>query len=664
MSASASHAARFVHFALAASLCACGAKTGLNVPELPPGDAGMDTYVPPRPSRCIAQRLRTQVGARVPLRPSTDGELPTSGLRWTLTSSPSDSLATVATDGSPAAAITPDRAGEYSVRVDIPTPLAPSGTLACTIVVVADAPNVRCPGYTVIEPQVVSLGDGGPRVAMDTRLRDPGTTRAGSTVLLRAEDPDAVVAVFAFARPAHSTLADATRALTDDAVEIERSLERDVVAEPILVGRTGQTREGNPNRRSLYQIGAVRRTDITTVRDRVAGVLTGAPTPERSPGGTDADGAFYIDVSFVLDARARSLIVLVAMSSVRAFNDGARPTSVRSDDFVNTSGLTTGAAEPVVVCEAFVASRTPRADFLWFVDTSRSMDDDQERVGATAAQFFDRARIAGVDFRVGVFQAGASTPILDAARSFSWIPGADPNGARTMAYQVTRVRYRNARDDTLHPFSVMGEEEEPVAAALLAIREFERRRAAGERNPEFVLRADAVRAVFFVTDEPGNNDDERYFELDTATWGATPAARIRTATDFFVAHRVIPFGLVRYERLGDCVSGAVNFAPCVATLGGGAFVPIDLPRDSAEDTAFQTAMLRVVDVAVAAASEFVLPREPISAALSVQLDTVAVPRSRVDGVDFDARTHALVFRGARWVPRVGQSIRTAYLAWP
>jgi hypothetical protein len=30
------------------------------------------------------------------------------------------------------------------------------------------------------------------------------------------------------------------------------------------------------------------------------------------------------------------------------------------------------------------------ADFLWLVDTSRSMEDDQERLGNTAQRFFPR----------------------------------------------------------------------------------------------------------------------------------------------------------------------------------------------------------------------------------------------------------------------------------
>jgi hypothetical protein len=168
-----------------------------------------------------------------------------------------------------------------------------------------------------------------------------------------------------------------------------------------------------------------------------------------------------------------------------------------------------------------------------------------------------------------------------------------------------------------------------------------------------------------VTDEPGTqNDIGRFFGRSTR-WGTTTEQRIANAAAFFRNQNVIPFGMVPDFRTatGRSCPSAENFAQCVILAAGGAFIPIGIADAREADQAFGSAMSRIVDAIAGAASEFVLPTIPVSATLRVRVGGTLVPRSRQDGFDYEDRASALVFRGIRFRPMLGQDVRTAYFVW-
>ena len=69
------------------------------------------------------------------------------------------------------------------------------------------------------------------------------------------------------------------------------------------------------------------------------------------------------------------------------------------------------------------------------------MSDDQERLGNTSTRFFARLASAGINFRVGVLEAGSMGLDLDSP-GFSFVSGVDPGGARALAWQVTTEQYQ------------------------------------------------------------------------------------------------------------------------------------------------------------------------------------------------------------------------------
>ena len=645
---------------LALACVGCGAKTPLEVPDSGPRRR-TDASVLNRTARCYPLRIRTRVGNVVSLRPDAEIDSP-SGYTWSLAQRPAGSQAVVFSDGSPIATLTPDREGEYDVTIEIPSSQVTGGVLTCTITVLADPADPVCPGYSIPEPRAVTVPGGDLQVALDVIFHDPRVAQSGAVGAVVADETDTRVSVLVLERPVASTASDPAAQLSAEGETAEQAVHDALSATDVLIGRLGQTYDGRALRRSTLRVTGSATTS-GALRDRALARLAGLSPPGYEGQAQAQATEFYVEVATGIRTNPARTIVLVAVSPATDFDDSTQMTAIRVNDFANATGLSNVGAVLEPRCHEVTATRSLMADFLWLVDTSGSMSDDQERVGSTAQRFFADLNAAGVDFRVGVFQAGNAAPQLEgtlSGRPFRWISGTDPTGAQMLAWQVTEQAYQSNSADRFQPFRVSGQQEEPIAASIEVIREFERRRAIGETNPEFLLRPQAALVVFLVTDEPGSNDYNRYFN-QRGNWGSTPAEIVANVAQFYRQRGVTPFGLV--PPYPDSTCGEVEpLCRCVISRGGGAFVPITVP-DSVAATQVQSAMARIVSTVAGAASEFVLPTSPVSATLRVRVARLSAPRSRADGFDYEEASRALVFRGATYRPRVGDLVRAGYLVW-
>lgn len=674
--------------ALAVGSAHCGAKTGLEVPdvEIEAGvDAAMDvtdvtdvpdvpTDAPPRVAMCRPVRYFTRLGAVTNVRPDLDQIVTGAGFVWSLQSRPMGSNARIFSDGTDTAVITPDLVGEFVLTVRVPANSAQMQPLDCMVTVVAQPPDPRCPGYALVEPRTAVVPSSTAQIALDVSFTDPRTITGTTGGAVVSEDLSSRVSVAVLSRPA-GTPDTAERMLSREGSAIESStlaaLRSIGDATPIVVARVAQLRSGASARRTTLRV--LTDTDVTvdTVRSRVVNALL-AGSPEIPSAGQLPSRAFYIEVSTLVLAAERRVVVLVGVAPEALVDDGASTTGIRLNDFANASGVGLGGERLDTRCHQVRATRNLSADFLWFVDTSGSMLDDQQRVGRTGQRFFQDLSSLGIDFRVGVFQAGTDMLNLEreggsSTRSFQWIPGTDPRGSRQLAWQVTDEEFEPG--DNLRPYRMAnsaGEDEQPVGAAVMAYREFARRLAISERNPQFTLRNQAVRVAFFVTDEPGGSNDLARFFRDASergsNWGTDVRDIVNNAAAFFRTQNVIPFGLVPDFPNEPCPS-AENFAQCVILASGGSFIPIGVADAREADRAFSQAMSRIVDTIAGAGSEFVLPTIPVSTTLRTKVGGTLAPRSRVDGFDYEDRARALVFRGVRFRPMIGQDVRTAYFVW-
>ncbi len=634
----------------AALVSACGSKTGLRDLRFTVDASVSD--VPPIEPACRPLRVRTRVGVEAPLAIGIDEVVPRpTGYVWSVRRAPTRSRAMVRSDGGPTATITPDASGDYDIVVSTPYSLSTGETLQCPVSLAVEPADPLCPEYALVEPTTVTLPGSSMQFAFESVWSTPRVNPGGAsgTGIVASDDPTDNVASLVWEFPAE-------RDLETTASELEGRVASSVGATPVLVGRGGTTSEGLRYRRSSFRVTALP-TTAAVVRDRVARDVAGLnPGPYAT--GFLEQRSFVIEVTTVLRPADRRAVMLFATAPEAFYETASRATAYRLQDVTNTSGLARTSATLDVTCQRTTATRTVTADFLWLVDTSRSMEDDQERLGNTAERFFREMNSAGIDFRVGVMQAGSRADGLNLDDpGFAWINGSDPMGPQQLAWQVTYRPYRDQSPDTLSPYPLEGQEEEPLAAGIVTTDVMDRR-APMDPTSRRSFRPEATRAAFFVTDEIGTNDDGRYFSRDVARWGATGPDRVRAATRWYADHNFLTFGMANLFTRAQCPT-VDNFVACVVLGNGGAYIPLN----TALDAEVSAALSGIADAVAGASSEFTVDHAPISSTLRVAVDARLAPRSRADGFDWNQEARTLVFRGNTYRPRRGQSVRSAYFWW-
>ncbi len=486
-----------------------------------------------------------------------------------------------------------------------------------------------------------------------------GTTGRGGIVL---DDPATNVAGAVFLQPSGGT------DLRAESIRIESAIIAAIGAgiTPVLVGRPMVTHEMQNAISSTFRIA--RAGSASALRDSLVAPLAGMPAPAGTAFGMASE--FYLDVTTVLRSSGTAMgrtDIIVAVSSRPDYDNAMRLTAIRVNDLTNASGVAEAGKVLGSHCQVFTADRTAMADFLWTVDTSGSMGDDQLRLANTATQFFTRLNAAGVDFRVGVLQAGNNGLNLDSP-GFRFISGMDPMGAQRLCMEVTATSLGVAcpgTADTLSPYPFPGGQEEPVAAAIVAYDTIQRRASMPMPDLNRVFRPGARVVAFMVTDEPGSNDWGRWLSTHPPPdgmmpWGATyNAMALANISAYFRRNMILTFGLLPVSAT-PCATAAVFDLPrCVVEGNGGAVIPIT----TATDPEISAAMSRIVDAVAGATSQFRLERTPITATIKVRVRGMDVPRSRNDGFDYDPASRTIFFYGRTFRPNRGDQVVVSYRIW-
>ncbi|MBL8679001.1 MAG: hypothetical protein JNK05_07535 [Myxococcales bacterium] len=624
----------------------CGAKTGLNE------RGGVDNRPvrPTLPPVCGTLRVRAPVGATAPLEARVEARtVPDRGYRWTLVRKPLVSMATAPTTDERTANFVIDAVGDYEFRVEAPLAVGDAGMLSCSVFIEGLNVDPNCPSNALPEPAIVALSQSAMQIAIAPAFTTARSATVGDQSLHVAESVREDVAMAVLELPA-------PMGLDTLALSLEAQLTATVGAAPILVGQQGRTVDGALTRRSAFRATAANETFAWVARDRLLRDLTRVE-PGASRGGTRLARSFVFELTTVASPTMGRAVALLTVANEPLVDDTREPAAIRAADVTQATGIASASRQVGLRCQALVATRNAQADFLWLVDTSGSMDDEQERLGRTAERFFREMNAAGIDFRVGVIQAGGVGPVNLDDPGFEWISGTAADGPERLAHTVTHQRFRDDVRDRSAPYPLVGQAEEPVAATVLVTEEMERRRMT-DRDDRRRFRADTTRAALFVTDEEGGNDDRRFFAMNATRWGSTPERRIENVAAWFRDRNFLTFGLVDFFGDSRCPSQR-NFGPCVIAANGGGLIPLS----TAQDAEVSAGVSRIIDAIAAESSEFVLGGTPIASSLSVRVDATEVPRSRAEGFDFGAGRQSIVFRGGRYRPRMGQTVRVAYFFW-
>ena len=503
-----------------------------------------------------------------------------------------------------------------------------------------------------------------------------GATGSG----LAYDDAAAAVAGLVVSRPTVLANIDADR--IDLETKISTALTgKGYTVTGVFIGRKFQTHEQNEATQSTFRVVKAA-VSTSTVRDDLVNVLSGATAPA---GGTVTTmGPFYLDVTVVRRVSGQTNDVIIAVSPTAQYDDRTKATAIRANDLTNASGVAVSQKQISFLCQGIDTTRNSTADIVWTVDVSVSMGDNQVRLASTAQEFYKRLQAAGVDFRVGIFTATAPTdPQLSLTSypgwgsGFKFISGTDPDGPHQVCRQVTAPasgtngfcpQDLSKANDPIGPFgptSGSNVSEEPAAAVVRINDLFKKNAVAGVSNPDWKWRDGVTKVSFFVTDEY-NNDWLRYFATaknpDTNTaWGATYSATVlQGIADYFKQNQIMAFGLLPYLSTRECSANSSNDLPrCLVEKLGGAWLDIN----KAQDVDVQAAMNKLVDAIAGASSQFKLSRTPITSTIKVTIGSRDVPRSRIDGFDYDPASKAVVFFGSNYRPKIGSQVFISYRTW-
>lgn len=416
-------------------------------------------------------------------------------------------------------------------------------------------------------------------------------------------------------------------------------------------------------------------TRSTTLRNAVMGVLAGRALNQFTglPGAGGGTATSYV-------LRFESLVRtgptrIIAVGSVvpqTSFDNTATVHRAQVEDLSNGTALARAYSTNATGCDPFVAAGTPRADFIWMADVSASTNNDRGTIATAADTIFTALSNNGVDFRMGVVPHHENRI-------------AQGNAANAGDLRSGFTRSRQTFINDLNNLNNTDGCEFGLTAVDDALNKALPRTAIGLPESATRLRGDAQLVVFYISDEHAQElENNQCGALNRGTGlGDIHSGLHESSANPTAAQQVTIDGLVAPFITNIRNNDGIAFAQIHPLQAPYCFV--DFPTDEEEGYGYYEAAVGtggtfyrvcdsnpgavlqdIIDAVSGAASQYVLAETPISSTIKVGLTrqntttTVVVPRSAVDGFDYDAAANTIFFRGTTFRPNIGDSVTISY----
>ncbi|WP_373045122.1 adventurous gliding motility lipoprotein CglD [Vulgatibacter sp.] len=418
------------------------------------------------------------------------------------------------------------------------------------------------------------------------------------------------------------------------------------ISSPVLQPFT--TWDGYPAVRALYDLSgtgdlkAKARSLIGSIVPGATGLLTGT---------AGANGPFKLQVEYVVRSPNRAVVVASLVRASAFTGDNVW----RLDDVANGSALGQAPDGTNVACDRFQTAPWPKIDFLWVIDNSGSMDDDQAALSDAATAMGQQLDGAAVDWRIAVI-----TTDLDERGTGS---------GRLADFTTDIATFRQAASPGT---SGSGSENgfAPVRCALEGGSNCHTSVRSGYFLPATAGRADKLRpdatlVVVFVSDEPeqsGGTESSwtQYFTDWDASRAGDQTAILTGILTCQAQHNAGCNDVAQAERYHRVING----------MGG-------IIGDLANLQEISATINTLVNAVIGSTSRLELSRPPISASLKVAVDAAGliaasgpgcnagdVPRSRSHGFDYDGAFNRISFYGdCRTESAVVAPVAVSYRTW-
>jgi len=386
-------------------------------------------------------------------------------------------------------------------------------------------------------------------------------------------------------------------------------------------------------------------TNVTTLSNlilqtiglnKTGGTVTGLP----SAGATESSSTTFHVVMQVVYSSTCPASLGIGVSTTPNYST----TEAVLSGFLDGSNVSCGTVTKDTKTDSLTGASDPKADFVWVIDNSGSMSEEQSAVQSAAAAFFAALGTKKLDYRVGAITTDSST--LRSNGGTNWVTSSTSGGETVFKTNIA-AGTNGSSDESASHFAIQG-----------------------LNNGNISIRS-GVKAFFvFLTDE---GDSFRCYNGGTTTTAAAPywdpcqnGTALNTSSNVFTQN-----GYKVYSIIGlNASTGAPGI--CTGTNGTSAANNnnqhrnyYDLAAGTGGSSAsicssdFSPIMTSIVSQAAGSASPYKLSKTPISSTIVVKVKGVQINNSTSNGWVYDATANAISFAGAA-TPAAGDAVTVTY----
>ena len=448
-----------------------------------------------------------------------------------------------------------------------------------------------------------------------------------------AGQPDAMAAFAVIKTPAGST-----------AIAEEQAVRSAFggISSPVIQSFT--TWDGYEAVRALYDLsgnGDLKRK----ARDLVGAILPGATG--LLSGDAGVNGPFKLQVEYVVRSPQRAVVVASLVKASAYTGDNVW----RLDDVANGSALGQATDATSAACERFTSTPWPKIDFLWVIDNSGSMDDDQQALANAANAMGAQLDGAAIDWRIAVITTDADQKGTSMVKNFTTdiatfranaTPGINGSGTERGFAPVRCVLggHSSCTNNLRNGYFL------PAAA-----------------NDPAKVRPDATLVVVFVSDEPEQSSGTEADWIQYFTdWDAG-----RPGDQTAILTGILTCQLQHNSNCAD-TTYSERYHRVINAMGG-------VIGDLSNLQSISATINAIMNAVIGSTATLQLSSPPISATLKVAIEPGAildpatcdasnVPRSRTNGFDYDGAFNRISFYGdCRPQSGGGAPIAVSYRTW-
>ena len=434
--------------------------------------------------------------------------------------------------------------------------------------------------------------------------------------------------------------------------------------------------------------------DLATIRDEVASALSGVAISSNETGLTCTTPRATWNAQLRNNS---TLVVTFLLACAEDVNDVETNPNFQfyQNDIYDGTIIAPSSYKPELPrCEGMdVVMEGGKADFLWVIDNSGSMADEQANVTNTVTKFMETLQNSGVDWRIGVTTTEAYS-IANEDTSFgrnpdlshdeyidllsglrgSFVTRLEINAAtefeRFVGVDEGCIKQDQSGNLIADPDSnVCGDGFEDGLLSTFAVVEA----CLNESRTPHQIRSDAILAIIWVSDEENQSykesDGSTLIPYDDPRWTATfndMASRFDAlAHEDIRAYAIV--GDAGIDNGGVCSALGSTAAAIDGAQHGRSYIDMAVRSGGAVgsvcNTDLQETIDRIMDDIIGVAASYPLSGYPIVPSIKVVVDGVDVPRSRSAGWDYNADQNAIVFYGYSSKFTEDSEIGVSYLMW-